>query len=124
MLQVVLLIIAAVLSVILYRMLSKGGKTYPYDHTETISFLSDGSEHVIPGNESGSIIITNKTVLIDGLEYCYKPMEDDEQLQAILEYDENSLRSVRVLLQDGGEKQYFIQRRHSHQAKTVHHHVA
>lgn len=106
--QPVLLIIAGVLSVALYRMLSRGGKTYSYTRTQTISFLSDGSEHVVQGIETGSIIITNKTVLIDGLEYCYKPMEG-EALQAILEYDDGGLMSVRVLLQDG-EKQYFVER--------------
>lgn len=106
--QPVLLIIAGVLSVALYRMLSRGGKTYSYIRTQTISFLSDGSEHVVQGAETGSIIITNKTVLIDGLEYCYKPLEG-EALQAILEYDDGGLMSVRVLLQDG-EKQYFVER--------------
>jgi len=106
--QPVLLVIAGVLSIALYRMLSRGGKTYSYVRTQTISFLTDGSEHVVQGTESGSIIITNKTVLIDGLEYCYKPMEG-EQLQAILEYDESGLRSVRVLLPDG-EKQFFIEK--------------
>lgn len=106
--QTVLLVLALALTIALYRMLSRGGKTYPYSRTQTISFLSDGSEHVVQGNEHGSIIITNKTVLIDGLEYCYKPMEG-EQLQAILDYDENGLRSVRVLLPDG-EKQYFVQK--------------
>ena len=106
--QTVLLLIALVLAVILFRMLSRGGKTYSYKRTQTISFQSDGSEHVTQGADYGSIIITNKTVLIDGLEYCYKPMEG-EQLQAILEYDENGLRSVRVLMAEG-EKQYFIEK--------------
>jgi len=104
----ILLGIAIALTIALYRMLSRGGKTYSYGRTQTISFLSDGSEHVLQGNESGSIIITNKTVLIDGLEYCYKPMEND-QLQAILDYDDAGLRSVRVLLPEG-EKQYFIEK--------------
>jgi hypothetical protein len=107
--QTILLILAGVLIVVLYRMLSRGGKTYSYARTQTISFLSDGSEHVVQGLEHGSIIITNKTVLIDGLEYCYKPMEG-EQLQAILDYDENGLRSIRVLLSEG-EKQFFIEKK-------------
>lgn len=89
-------------------MLSKGGKTYSYNRTQYISFLSDGSEHVIQEQENGSIIITGKTVLIDGLEYIYKPA-DNEPVQAILDYDENGLRSIRVLLVEG-EKQYFINR--------------
>lgn len=114
--QPVLLIIAGVLSVALYRMLSRGGKTYSYTRTQTISFLSDGSEHVVQGVETGSIIITNKTVLIDGLEYCYKPMEG-EALQAILEYDDNGLMSVRVLLPDG-EKQYFVEKSPAPTRKT------
>jgi len=104
----ILLGIAIALTIALYRMLSRGGKTYSYGRTQTISFLSDGSEHVLQGNESGSIIITNKTVLIDGQEYCYKPMEND-QLQAVLDYDDSGLRSVRVLLPEG-EKQYFIEK--------------
>jgi|SRR5690606_19465511 len=103
----VLLAVAAALSIALYRMLSKGGKTYAYARTQTISFLSDGSEHVVQGAESGSIIITNKTIMIDGLEYIYKPSSEDEVVQALLDYDETGLRSVRVLLPEG-EKQYFI----------------
>ena len=103
----VLLAVAAALSIALYRMLSKGGKTYAYARTQTISFLSDGSEHVVQGAESGSIIITNKTIMIDGLEYIYKPSSEDEVVQALLDYDETGLRSVRVLLPEG-EKQYFV----------------
>ena len=106
--RTVLLVLAAGLSVALYRMLSRGGKTFTYGRTQTISFLSDGSEHVIQGSETGSIIITSKTVLIDGLVYIHKPM-DNEQLQSILDYDENGLRSVRVILTNG-EKQYFVDR--------------
>jgi hypothetical protein len=106
--RTVLLLIAAGLAIALYRMLSRGGKTFSYGRTQTISFLTDGSEHVIQGTESGSIIITSKTVLIDGLAYIHKP-SPEEQLQALLDYDENGLRSVRVL-NPNGEKQYFIDR--------------
>jgi len=104
----ILLGIAAILAIILYRMLSRGGKTYAYNRMQYISFLSDGSEHVIAEESQGSIIITGKTVLIDGLEYIYKP-SDNEPVQALLDYDDNGLRSVRVLLIEG-EKQYFINR--------------
>ncbi len=110
----ILLVVAGILAVILYRMLSRGGKTYSYDRTQYISFLSDGSEHVIQEQASGSIIITGKTVMIDGLEYIYKPA-DNEPVQAILDFDESGLRSVKVLLVDG-EKQYFINRTPSPQA--------
>ncbi len=96
-------------------MLSRGGKTYSYDRTQYISFLSDGSEHVISEQSSGSIIITGKTVMIDGLEYIYKPAEN-EPVQALLDYDDNGLRSVKVLLIEG-ERQYFINRNPS--AKTA-----
>jgi hypothetical protein len=106
MMRTLLLLIAVALAVALYRMLSKGGKTYSYGRTQTISFMSDGSERVVQGAEAGSIIVTNKTVLIDGLEYLYKP-SGNEPLQAMLDNDENGLRSVRVF-QHGGEKQYFI----------------
>lgn len=108
MLRPILLIIAGILSIALYRMLSRGGKTYAYDRYQMLSFLNDGSEHVVQEETNGSIIITNKTVLIDGLEYIYKP-SDNEPVQALLDFDDNGLRSVRVLLQDG-EKQYFISR--------------
>lgn len=104
----ILLGIAAVLAIILYRMLSRGGKTYAYNRMQYISFLSDGSEHVIHEEASGSIIITGKTVMIDGLEFIYKP-SDNEPVQALLDYDDSGLRSVRVLLVEG-EKQYFINR--------------
>lgn len=110
----ILFAIAAILAIILYRMLSRGGKTYAYDRLQYISFLSDGSEHVIQEQASGSIIITGKTVMIDGLEYIYKPA-DNEPVQALLDYDENGLRSVRVLLVEG-EKQYFINRNPSPKA--------
>jgi hypothetical protein len=106
MLRAILLVIAGVLSIILYRMLSRGGNAY--DRTQMLTFMSDGSENVVHESTNGSIIITNKTVLIDGLEYIYKPNED-EPLQALLDYDDNGLRSIRVLLQEG-EKQYFINR--------------
>lgn len=115
MLRTILLIIAGVLSVALYRMLSRGGKTYAYDRAQAISFLSDGSEHVLQEEASGSIIITNKTVMIDGLEYIFKPSEN-EPLQALLDFDDSGLRSVRVLLPEG-EKQFFINRTLS--AKTA-----
>lgn len=108
MMRPILLIIAGALSVALYRMLSRGGKTYAYDRSQTISFLSDGSEHVVQDNVNGSIIITSKTILIDGLEYIYKPAQG-EPVQALLDFDEHGLRSVRVLLPEG-EKQYFINR--------------
>jgi hypothetical protein len=42
------------------------------------------------------------------LEYIFKPT-DNEPVQALLDFDDSGLRSVRVLLQDG-EKQYFINR--------------
>lgn len=108
MLRPILLIIAGALSVALYRMLSRGGKTYAYARAQSISFLSDGSEHVVQEESSGSIIITNKTVMIDGLEYIFKPAEN-EPVQALLDFDESGLRSVKVLLPEG-EKQYFIDR--------------
>ncbi len=108
MLRPILLIIAGILSVALYRMLSRGGKTYAYDRYQMLSFMNDGSEHVVQEETNGSIIITNKTVMIDGLEYIYKP-GDNEPLQAVLDFDDNGLRSVKVFLADG-EKQYFINR--------------
>ncbi len=108
MLRPILLIIAGGLSIALYRMLSRGGKTYSYTRAQSISFLSDGSEHVVQEENPGSIIITNRTVMIDGLEYIYKPT-GDEAVQALLDYDENGLRSVKVLFPEG-EKQYFIDR--------------
>ncbi|MBS1773533.1 MAG: hypothetical protein JST82_11795 [Bacteroidetes bacterium] len=108
MLRTILLIVAGILSVALYRMLSRGGKTYAYDRTQMLSFLTDGSENVVQEETNGSIIITNKTVLIDGLEYIFKPSEN-EPIQALLDFDDNGLRSVRVLLPEG-EKQYFINR--------------
>jgi len=89
-------------------MLSRGGKTYSYNRTQVLTFLTDGSEQMIHEETNGSIIITSKTVLIDGLEYIFKP-SDNEPVQALLDFDDNGLRSVRVLLQDG-EKQYFINR--------------
>ncbi len=109
--RTVLLMIAAALAIALYRMISKGGKSYSYAGTQTIAYLDDGSEHVVNGNEAGSVIITNKTVILDGAEYCYKPMGNELQ-QAALEYDNADLSSIRVFLSHG-EKLFFIKKVHS-----------
>lgn len=103
----VLLAIAAFLSIALYRMISRGGKTYSYNRTQTISLSADGSEHITQEKEKGSITLTNQSVIIDGREYCYAPMKGQEA-QAVLEYDNKILHSVRVLLTDG-EKQFLIE---------------
>jgi len=113
----VLLLIAAALAVALYRMISKGGKSYSYSGTQTISYLEDGSEHIISGKESGSVIITNKTVVLDGVEYCYKPLGNELQ-QAALEYDDADLSSIRVFLSHG-EKLFFIKKAHSVNKSTA-----
>jgi hypothetical protein len=104
----VLLLIAAALAIALYRMISKGGKKYAYSSTRTIAYLDDGSEQNIIGNETGSIIITNKTVILDGREYCYKPMGNELQ-QAALEYDDEDLSGIRVFLSHG-EKVFLIKK--------------
>ncbi len=113
----VLLMIAAALAVALYRMISKGGKSYSYSGTQTISYLEDGSEHVISGKESGSVIITNKSVVLDGVEYCYKPLGNELQ-QAALEYDDADLRCIRVFLSHG-EKLFFIMKVHAANKSTA-----
>lgn len=106
--RTLLLMIAAALAVALYRMISKGGKSYTYAGTQTISYLDDGSEHVVSGTEQGSVIITNKTVILDGAEYCYKPLGNELQ-QAALEYDDTDLSVIRVFLSHG-EKLFFIKK--------------
>lgn len=103
----VLLFIAATLSVILYRMISRGGKSYSYGRTQTISKNSDGSEQVVQEKEKGAIIINNKSVIIDGIEYCYAPLKGEE-IEAVLEYDHKDLRNVRVLLPQG-EKHFVVE---------------
>jgi len=107
----ILLAIAAALSVALYRMISRGGKSYTYYHTQLVSQLPDGSEQVTQQKETGNIIINNKTVVIDGKEYCYAPMKN-EDLEAVLEYDNKDLRTIRILLPDG-EKHFFVEQAHS-----------
>lgn len=102
----VLLIIAAALSVALYRMISKGGKSYAYSRTQTTSLLTNGTEQVVQHTESGTINITNKSVIIDGEEYIYKPL-GEEPIQAVLEYEQHNLSSVRVFLPEG-EKLFII----------------
>jgi len=103
----VLLAIAAVLSIALYRMISRGGKTYSYSRSRSVLHLADGSENITQHKENGSINITNRSVIIDGVEYCYAPMKGEE-IQAVLEYDNKILHSVRILQHDG-EKQFFIE---------------
>ena len=105
----ILLAIAAGLSIALYRMISRGGKTYTYNSTQIVSLGEDGNEHIVSSaRETGPIIIMNKTVLIDGVEYYYKPM-DGEPLQALLEYENGNLSSVNVLLPEG-EKRFIIEK--------------
>jgi hypothetical protein len=89
-------------------MMGRGGKTYSYGRTKLISFLPDGTEQATQNNESGVILINNRFVIIDGVEYVYKPYGEDP-LEAILEYENNHLASVRVLLPDS-EKQFFIEK--------------
>jgi hypothetical protein len=96
----VLLAIAAILSFILYRLISRGGRTYRYTYTQYISVDADGHEHITKDNGSGSITINNKFVVIDGKEYCYAPMKDEEK-QALLEYNNKELESVRIIQQEG-----------------------
>lgn len=104
--RLVLLTIAIALTIALYRMLSRGGKNYIFNRIQTTNFMPDGSERVSEEEQTGQVIITNKMVIIDGIEYCYKPL-GDEQLQAILDYENNKLKFIRVLLPDA-IRQYFI----------------
>jgi hypothetical protein len=96
----ILLSIAAVLSFILYRMISRGGRTYRYTHTQFITLDLDGMENSTQINGKGSITINNKFVVIDGKEYCYAPMKGEE-MQALLEYNNKELESVRIIQHDG-----------------------
>jgi hypothetical protein len=103
-----LLVIAAALSVALYRMISRGGKTHSYTKTHVISILPDGTEHVTNNEENGSISITNKCAIIDGVEYAYKPMVN-EPIQATLIYEDHQLSAVRIFLNES-EKLFIIDR--------------
>lgn len=104
---IVFIIAIIILGVLLYKMLGQSEKTYAYTRTMTISYKLDGTEQLTRLDESGIIFISGKTVTIDGEPHTYKS-HDRKKIQARLNYDGNTLKSINLSLPNGGEKFYYV----------------
>lgn len=104
---IVFVIAIAVLGVILYKMLSQSEKTYAYTRTMTITYRPDGTEQLSRNDESGIVFIAKTTVTIDGEPYIFKA-SDRKKIQARLNYDGGTLKSINLTLPGGGEKFYYV----------------
>ena len=104
---IVFIIAIGVLAAVLYKMLSTSEKTYAYTRSMTITYKPDGTEQLLRQEESGIIFITRKTVTIDGESYIYKSSER-RKIQARLNYDGGTLKSINLSLPGKGEKFYYV----------------
>ncbi len=104
---IVFIIAIIVLGILLYKMLGQGEKTYAYIRTMTITFKPDGTEQITRLEESGIVFVTGKTVTIDGEPYIHKS-SDRKKIQARLNYDGSQLKSINLLLPNGGEKFFYV----------------
>ncbi len=105
--NIVFIIAIVVLGVLLYKMLSQSEKTYAYTRTMTITYKPDGTEQLSSLEESGIIFISGKTATIDGEPFVYKS-SDRKKIQARLNYDGGTLKSINLSLPNGGEKFYYV----------------
>jgi hypothetical protein len=103
----IFIIAIVILGVVLYKLLSQSEKTYAYTSTMTITYKPDGTEQLSKLEESGIIFIARKTVTIDGEPYFYKS-SDRKKVQARLNYDGGTLKSISLSLPDEGEKFYYV----------------
>jgi hypothetical protein len=105
--SIIFIIAIIVLGILLYKMLSQSEKTYAYTKTMTITYKPDGTEQLLPVDESGIIFVAKRTVTIDGEPYIYKS-SDKRKVQARLNYDGATLKSINLSLPDTGEKFYYV----------------
>jgi hypothetical protein len=98
-----------ILAVVLFKMLSQSERTYAYTSTMTITYKPDGTEQLSRLQESGIVFISNKIITIDGQPFVYKS-SDKRKIQARLNYDGGTLKSINLSLGDGGEKFYYVDR--------------
>lgn len=110
--SIVVLLAIILLGVLLYKLLSSPEQTYAYTRTMIISFKPDGTEEISSQEESGIIFIGRKTVTIDGEAYRYKS-SGRKKIQAKLNFDGGSLKSVRLSLNDDGEKLFYVDKIHN-----------
>ena len=103
----VFIIAIVILGVVLYKLLSPSEKTYAYTRTMIITYKPDGTEQLNRIEESGIIFIAGKTVTIDGEPYIYKSA-DRKKIQARLNYDGGTLKSINLSLPNEGEKFYYV----------------
>jgi hypothetical protein len=103
----VFIIAIIILGVVLYKLLSQSEKTYAYTRTMTITYKPDGTEQLNRIEESGIIFIARRTVTIDGEPYLYKSA-DRKKIQARLNYDGGTLKSISLSLANEGEKFYYV----------------
>ena len=88
-------------------MLGQSEKTYAYTRTMTITYRPDGTEQISRLEESGIVFISSKTITIDGEPYIYKSA-DRKKIQARLNYEGRSLKSINLALPNGGEKFFYV----------------
>jgi hypothetical protein len=105
--SIVFIIAIIILGVLLYKMLGQSEKTYAYTRTMTITYRPDGTEQLTNVDESGIIFISGRKVTIDGEAFVYKSA-DRKKIQARLNYEGGSLKSINLLMPNGGEKFYYV----------------
>ncbi|HTN45432.1 MAG TPA: hypothetical protein VL098_03735 [Flavipsychrobacter sp.] len=104
---IVFTIAVFLLGFLLFRMLNQPEKTYGYTQTATITYNSDGSEQVQNADENGILFVDKKYVKVEGEQYIHKS-SDRKKMQARLNYDGNTLKTVSIFLPNNGEKFYFV----------------
>jgi len=104
---VIFIVAIIILGVLLYKMLGQSEKTYAYTRTMTISYRPDGTEQINRLEESGIVFVSGKTITIDGEPYIYKS-SDRKKIQARLSYESGTLKSINLILPNGGEKFFYV----------------
>lgn len=96
-----------VLAILLFKMLNQTEKTYGYTQTATITYRPDGTEQVSKMEETGILFVNKKYVVLEGEQFLYKS-SDRKRVQARLNYDGNTLKTVSLFLPNNGEKLYYV----------------
>ncbi|MBS1589459.1 MAG: hypothetical protein JST52_07565 [Bacteroidetes bacterium] len=109
--QIILLAVVAILSIVLYRMLSGHRATYPFVRTTRVSRTEADSQYYTTEAEHGLITIDDDIVIVDGQEYSLRP-KNESKAEASLQVDNGKLVSIHIQM-DEGEKIFFIDPEHS-----------
>jgi hypothetical protein len=109
---IVFIIAILILGILLFKMLNQPERTYGYTQTVTISYKPDGTEQLDKVEENGILFVNKKHVMIEGEQYIHKS-SDKKKIQARLNYDGNTLKTVSLFLPNIGEKLYYVGKLHS-----------